>query len=90
MAETDPIDHMKAYYDADEDILYLTFVAQAEASIAEEVADEVYVRFNPDTHKITTIEFLNMSARLIGAFGPELEFNASSMPERELLSFRED
>jgi uncharacterized protein YuzE len=88
--DTITVKEMKTYYDVEQDILYLTFVEKAEASIAEEIADEVFVRFNPETHKIITIEFLNMSARLTDAFGAELKFLESAMPERKLLPFTGD
>ena len=57
-------EHLAAHYDAEQDILYLTFTSQAREAIAEEAGDEVFVRFEPDTWQLVDIEFLNFSARL--------------------------
>ncbi len=84
MGKTRPIDRLKAKYDAEQDILYLMFGDQAREAIAEEVGDEVFVRFEPDTHEIVDVEFLNFSARLEEAFGPEMKYIGSKREERIL------
>lgn len=80
MAKTKPAERLNARYDSEQDILYLTFTERAQEAIAEEVGDEVFVRYNPDTHSIVDIEFLNLSARLEQLFGAEMRFIES---ERE-------
>lgn len=74
MEKTRPLDKLKAHYDQEQDILYLTFTEHAREAIAEEIGDEVFVRYEPDTHAIVDIEFLNMSARLQQIFGTEMQF----------------
>jgi len=61
------------------------FGDRAREAIAEEVGDEIFVRFKPDTHEIVDIEFLNFSARLEEAFGPEMKYIGSGQEERVLL-----
>lgn len=67
-------DKLKARYDPEQDILYLTFTDRAQEAIAEEVGEEVFVRYDPDTHAIVDIEFLNLSARLEQIFGADMKF----------------
>jgi uncharacterized protein YuzE len=85
MGKTRPVDRLRVKYDAEQDILYLMFGDQAREAIAEEVGEEVFVRFDPDTHKIVDIEFLNFSARLEEAFGPEMKYIGSGLEERVIL-----
>jgi len=75
---------LKAQYDADQDILYLTFTKRAQKAVAEEIGDEVFVRYDPKTHDVITIEFLNLSARLEELFGKEMKFVESERKERLL------
>ncbi len=75
---------LKAQYDAEQDILYLTFTKRAQKAVAEEIGDEVFVRYDPKTHDVITIEFLNMSARLEQVFGKDLKFIESNRQERLL------
>ena len=84
VGETGPVDCLKAKYDAEQDILHLVFGDQAREAIAEEVGDGIFVRFEPDAHEIVDIEFLNFSARLEEAFGPEMKYIGSGQEERVL------
>ena len=70
------------YYDSDQDIFYLLFAEQAQEAIAEETADEVFVRFDPTTQQVISVEFLDFQARLEEVFGPELKYLGSEQPER--------
>ncbi|HZQ07884.1 MAG TPA: DUF2283 domain-containing protein [Anaerolineae bacterium] len=88
MAKKKPTEQLKAYYDAEQDILYLTFTKRARKAVAEEVGDEVFVRYDPDTREIVDIEFLNLSARLEQTFGADLKFDESPRPERLLFPIR--
>lgn len=85
MDKTRFLDHLTARYDAEQDILYLMFGDRAREAIAEEMGDEVFVRFEPDTRGIVDIEFLNFSARLEKAFGPEMKYLSTGREERLLL-----
>ncbi len=52
--------------------------------MAEEIGDEVFVRYDPDTRETVDIEFLNLSARLEQAFGKEIKLMESPRAERLL------
>lgn len=85
MGKTRPVDKLKAYYDKEQDILYLTFTESARPAIAEEVGEEVFVRYEPETHAIVNIEFLNLSARLEQIFGADMRFIESDRSDFSLL-----
>jgi len=51
----------------------------------EEAGDEVFVRFDPITRKVVTVEFLNFQSRLEKVFGSEMRFLGTEQPERLLL-----
>lgn len=88
MAKARPLDKLKAHYDQEQDILYLTFTERAREAVAEEVGDEVFVRYEPDTHTLVDIEFLNVSARLEQVFGAEMQFIESERAGFSLLPTR--
>jgi uncharacterized protein YuzE len=72
-------------YDPEQDILYLLLTDQAQEAIAEEVGDEVFVRFDPITRDVVDVEFLNFRSRLEEIFGPEMKYLGSEEPERVVL-----
>jgi uncharacterized protein YuzE len=84
VAEARPVSPLAAQYDEEQDILYLLLTHQAEAAVAEEVADEVYVRYETASRRIVDVEFLSFRARLEEAFGPDLTFSGTLTPERLL------
>lgn len=84
MAKKESTARLNAHYDAEQDILYLTFAKRARKAIAEEVDDETFVRYDPDTREIVDIEFLNLSARLEEIFGADFKFLTSTRAERLL------
>jgi uncharacterized protein YuzE len=51
-------------YDNEQDILYLSFTKSAKEAIAEEISDEVFLRFDPQENKIVNIEILNFRHRI--------------------------
>lgn len=69
-------------YDSEEDILTFNFTRAPEAGIAEEAADEVWIRFNPDTRRVLTIDVLNFSKRVHEVFGAKLLYSERTDPER--------
>lgn len=75
-------------YDPDEDMLYLLFTDCAKEGIAEEVDDEVFIRFQPENQKILDIEILNFRHRLEKAMGPDLKYVASTLTETFLVPKR--
>lgn len=84
MAEASLVSPLSAQYDEEQDILYLLLSRQAEAAVAEEVADEVFVRYEATSKLIVDVEFLHFRARFEEAFGPNLTFAGSLLPERLL------
>jgi uncharacterized protein YuzE len=78
-------DQLKAHYDTEQDILYLSFGTKAHEAVAEEVGNEVFVRFDPETQQVIDVEFLDFRARLQEAFGPQMKYLGAVRPERLLL-----
>lgn len=72
MAEETKSTTINVDYDKKGDILTFAFTEKPEHAIAEEAADEVWVRYNENTNHIVTIDILNFSIRLKNAYGPEL------------------
>ncbi|RIK33279.1 MAG: hypothetical protein DCC55_35260 [Chloroflexi bacterium] len=71
-----------AVYDPQSDILTFTFTAKPRPALAEEAADDVWVRFDPETHEIITIDILNFSARIHTLFGPDILYSEQTAPDR--------
>ena len=69
-------------YDAQADILTFVFTEAPQPAVAEEAADEVWVRYDPQTHRVVTVDVLNFSARVREAFGPTLTYTERTDPER--------
>ncbi len=61
-------------YDQGTDILTFSFTERPRPAIAEEAADEVWVRYDPETHKVITTDILNFSHRVRAAFGESLTY----------------
>jgi uncharacterized protein YuzE len=66
---------ISAHYDEEADTLTFTFTEVPQPAVAEEAADEVWVRYDPETRRVITVEVLNFSARVHEAFGPALTYN---------------
>ena len=69
-------------YDPGGDILTFTLAESPQAGIAEEAGDEVWVRFDPETRRILTVDVHHVSQRLAQAFGPALIYTERSDPQR--------
>lgn len=69
-------------YDAQADILTFAFTKAPQPAVAEEVADEVWVRYDPQTRRVITVDVLNFSARVREAFGPALTYTERTDPQR--------
>ena len=77
---TPPVDCLQ--YDEQADILTFTFTAVPQPAVAEEAADEVWVRYDPKTRRVITVDVLNFSSRVRAAFGPTLTYTERTDPER--------
>lgn len=50
--------------------------------MAEEAADEIWVRYDLDTHRVVTVDILSFSARVRAALGPQLTYAERTDPQR--------
>jgi len=73
---------IKVHYDPDGDILTFSFTPEPQPAVAEEAADEIWVRYDLDTHRVVTVDILNFSARVRAAFGPQLTYSERTDPQR--------
>ena len=69
-------------YDPQEDILTFSFTPAPKPAVAEEAADEVWVRYDPQTRRVLTVDVLNFSLRVREAFGPQLTYTERTDPQR--------
>lgn len=69
-------------YDAQADILTFSFTDTPQVAVAEEAADEVWVRYDPQTHRVVTMDVLNFSARVREVFGETLSYTERTDPQR--------
>ena len=70
------------HYDRQGDILTFSFTKEPQPAVAEEAADEIWVRYDLDTHRVVTVDFLNFSGRVRAAFGPQLAYAERADPQR--------
>lgn len=75
MEKTKSTKPLTVEYDAQQDTLYLLFATEAKEGVGEEIGDEVFLRFDPDTHQIVNIEMLHFRSRLEQAFGPDMVYS---------------
>lgn len=73
---------LRVDYDAEADTLTFNFTPAPETGIAEEAADEVWVRYNPETHRVITVDVLNFSKRVHEIFGDNLLYTERIEPQR--------
>lgn len=73
---------IKVQYDPVGDILTFSFTPKPVPALAEEAADEIWVRYEPDTNRVITLDVLNFSTRVEAAFGPQLTYTERTEPER--------
>jgi len=84
---TSPV--INVQYDPQSDTLTFMFTLTPQPAIAEEIADEVWVRFDPQTKQIITMDVLNFSLRLQANWGLPLIYEERTDPSRleNLLGF---
>jgi len=69
-------------YDNQTDILTFSFTPTPQPAEAEEAADEIWVRYHPETRQVITVDVLNFSARVRATFGPALTYMERTDPQR--------
>lgn len=69
-------------YIAEEDTLIFMFTPHPRPAVAEEVGDEVWVRYDPNTHEVITLEVLHFSTRIYEAFGPSRTYTERTDPQQ--------
>jgi hypothetical protein len=69
---TNPIKDIS--FDKFGDILTFSFTEKPQQAIAEEAGDDVWVRYDPKTNQVITVDVLNMSSRVYKAFGETLKY----------------
>jgi len=77
--------NLKFSYYSPSDELNIHF-GEPRPSISKEIADEVYVRFDSETHEIVGLTILNFRHRTIGAKGKTLSFDIPISAYIDLLS----
>ena len=83
MAETSEHSLVKmVQYDPEADILSFSFTETPRSAVAEEAADEIWVRYDPQTRQVLSVDVLNFSARVREAFGPTLIYTERTDPQR--------
>jgi len=83
MAEnSDSLSVMTVHYDDQSDILTFAFTKTPQPAVAEEAADDVWVRYDPHTRRVITVDVLNFSARVRAVFGPTLTYTERTDPQR--------
>ena len=73
---------MRVHYDRAGDILTFSFTAQPKPAVAEEAADDMWVRYDPDTYGVVTVDILNFSDRVRTTFGPQLTYRERADSQR--------
>ncbi|NCO40975.1 MAG: hypothetical protein COZ06_35885 [Armatimonadetes bacterium CG_4_10_14_3_um_filter_66_18] len=79
-SQTGPV--VSVSYDQSSDILTFAFTPKPQPAVAEEAGDEVWVRYDPLTRHVVTVEVLNLGARVQAAFGPSLRYSERVDPDR--------
>jgi len=70
------------HYDPEGDILTFSFTRKPQPAVAEEAADEIWVRYDAETGRVVTVDILSFSARVQAAFGPQLTYSERTDPQR--------
>jgi len=82
VAKRDLRELISVHYDRNGDVLTFSFTREPQNAVAEEAADEIWVRYDSETHQVVTVDILNFSSRVQGAFGPHLIYTERMDPER--------
>ena len=73
---------LRVDYDSEDDTLSFHFGAVPVPAVAEEAADEIWVRYEPESHRVVSIDVLNFSKRVHEVFGPSLIYTERTDPDR--------
>lgn len=83
MAENPPTDPIvQVSYSETEDTLTFVFQPHPRPGVAEEAGDEIWVRYDPETHEVITMDVLHFSSRVHDAFGPSLTYTERTDQQR--------
>ncbi|MEM7530973.1 MAG: hypothetical protein AAF639_02250 [Chloroflexota bacterium] len=82
MEKSETNQSIEVSYDQPADILTFTLTTPPRLGVAEETDDEVWIRFDPETNRILTIDVHHFSLRLHSAFGPSLTYTERTDPQR--------
>jgi len=69
-------------YNPQGDILTFSFTKEPRPAVAEEAANEIWVRYEEDPHRVVTVDILNFSERVLATFGPRLAHTERTDPQR--------
>ena len=69
---------LNVFYDRESDILTFSFTEKPRPAIAEEAADDVWVRYDEKTKRIVSVDVLNFSQRVADSFGTGLTYTERS------------
>jgi|SaaInl8_200m_RNA_FD_contig_111_33918_length_1100_multi_3_in_0_out_0_2 uncharacterized protein YuzE len=73
MAETNSINQkIGVNYDSNADIMTFSFTSHPEPAIAEEIDDDIWVRYDQKSHKMISLDVLHFATRLKNTFGNSL------------------
>ena len=65
MAETNPINQIiDADYDSNADIMTLSFTSHPKPAIAEEIDDDIWVRYDLQTHRMISLDVVHFATRI--------------------------
>lgn len=67
-------------YDRETDILTLFFTDTPQEAVAEEAASEIWVRYEPETLRVITLDVHHFSERIQSAFGEDLTYTERTDP----------
>jgi hypothetical protein len=73
---------VRVTYEEEEDTLIFLFPPHPTPAIAEEIGDDVWVRYDLETNHIVTLEVLHFSSRIKGFFGPSLTYTERGDEQR--------
>ncbi len=72
----------EVHYDAQADILTFSFTDTPQPAVAEETAEDVWVRYDSQTRQVITVDILNFSSRVRDAFGSGVTYTERTDPQR--------
>jgi uncharacterized protein YuzE len=82
MAENNSINHaIGVNYDTNADIMTFSFTNHPKPAIAEEIDDDIWVRYDPQTHRMISLDVLHFATRIKNTFGNSLIYQEREEPD---------